>query len=85
MKVFECKGCSVIIFISKNEKEPLWCPLCRLSMTNIEIEPKGELEKYVCPECNYKFLISKEIIPYKCPNCNYTFVKTEGKVQEERL
>ena len=54
-------------------------------MAYVQIEPKGELVKYTCPECNYKFSISKEITPYKCPNCNYTFVKTEGKIQEERL
>ena len=85
MKGLECKACSTIIFIKKNQKEPLWCPICRGNMIEIKIKEKGNIKKYNCPECNYEFFIEENIIPYKCANCNYTFVRVEGKIQEERL
>jgi|GEM_PF-878473 transposase-like protein len=89
MKAFECKGCSTIIFIKRNVKEPLWCPVCRTSMAEIKSKSKDrskrKLKKYRCPECEYEFLIDKNSIPYKCANCNYTFTTTFGKLQEERL
>lgn len=84
MRAFECKGCSTIIFIKKNQKEPLWCPMCRTSMIEVRVK-KEDVKKYKCPECGYEFFTDKNLIPYKCPNCNYTFIPTEGKIQEERL
>ncbi len=89
MKAFECKGCSTIIFIKGNIKEPLWCPVCRTGMVEIKSEirdkVKKNFKKYRCPECEYEFFIDKSSIPYKCANCNYTFVTTFGKLQGERL
>lgn len=85
MRAFECRGCSAMIFIKKTQKEPLWCPICRMGMVEVKVKISEDVKKYKCPECGYEFFVNKSLNPYKCPNCNYTFMKTLGKIQDERL
>jgi len=85
LKSYECKSCGVIIHIDKKSEAPLFCPMCRSSMKEINMEVSEELSFFTCPSCGYEFYIKKEINPYKCPRCNFTFPVSPHRIQEERL
>ncbi len=83
LKSFECKGCGTIIWVPEEQGEPLYCPLCRSSLTEVNVKLDKEAKEYTCPECENKFSIVKP--PYKCAYCNYTFPSTPYLKQDEKL
>ncbi len=80
---FECKGCGTVIWVPETQDDPLYCPICRSGMTEVEIKPDEKAKVFTCPECGNEFLTTKP--PYKCAYCNYTFPTTPYLRQEERL
>jgi len=83
MRVYECKSCGTIIGIP-DDKEPLYCPMCRGQMNILEeeIELKKEIN---CPDCENKFFVKEDFSPYKCAFCNFTFITSPYRKSEERL
>lgn len=66
------------------DKEPLFCPMCRMSMKEIKSIMK-ELESVSCPVCENSFSFVKGNPPYKCAFCNNTFKIVPFRIQEEKL
>ncbi|HDL60604.1 MAG TPA: hypothetical protein ENH14_04010 [candidate division WOR-3 bacterium] len=85
LKSYECKSCGTIIHVDEEAGSPLFCPMCRSSMKEINIKIPKSLSFFTCPVCDYAFYIKKGINPYKCPRCNFTFPVTPHRIHEERL
>ncbi len=83
MQVYECKSCGTIIGVLE-EKEPLFCPLCRGKMVNLNEKMELKIKTH-CPECDSIFFVGENFSPYKCAFCNYTFLKSPFRKSEERL
>lgn len=85
MYAYECKGCGTLVFVRSEDRPPLWCPICRSSMEQVEVGVPTDLQEWRCPECEELFSMQKGTTPYKCAYCNYTFPRSPYRIQDERL
>ena len=83
LKAYECKSCGTVIWVPEDQDEPLYCPICRSSLTEVNIPFDEAAKRFECPECGSVFYMKGT--PYKCAYCNYTFPTTPYRTQEERL
>ncbi len=85
MRAFQCRGCGTVVFVPEEAPDPLWCPLCRLGLVEVHLEPPPNLKQWHCPECGADFWMQPDEAPYKCAYCNYTFPSTERRLFKEKL